>query len=83
MNDKEMLKRRLMMNQFAVNEVVLFLDTHPNNREALAAFEKYRSQSVALRKEYEEKYGMIDMFSPNNCADKWTWVDSPWPWERQ
>ena len=31
--------------------------------------------------EYSEKYGPLQA-DQVNCKDYWTWVETPWPWER-
>ena len=41
----------------------------------------YTEKHKELKKRYEEKFGMIDICSPNNSNDKWTWIENPWPWE--
>ncbi len=83
MSEKEALMRRISANSFAAYETALFLDTHPNNAEALAAMRKYGEASRALKAEYEAKFGMLTVFSPMTNSDTWSWVDSPWPWEKQ
>ena len=67
---------------FAVYDTQLFLDTHPDNTEALAYFREYstlRNQALA---EYAKYYGPLTIDTANiNCRDKWTWINEPWPWE--
>ena len=65
---------------FQVVEAQLFLDTHPDDKEALEHFRYY----IVLRKKalkiYAEKYGSLTMDSAT--PDKyWDWVKEPWPWE--
>ena len=81
MTEREKLMCELNKVQFAVVEVGMFLDTHPRNKKALETMKMYRDKYHELKKRYEEKFGMIDICSPNNCNDKWSWVENPWPWE--
>lgn len=81
MPEREFLMKKLMAERFALWEIVLFLDTHPNDEKALEAFNKYRESFFAVKKEYEDKFGMLTPFSDNKSNNKWTWIDSPWPWE--
>ncbi len=68
---------------FAVNDIILYLDTHPEDMDAL----KYFHQMVKKRKEalkiYAEKYGplTIDCAEHLDCG-AWKWAQSPFPWER-
>ena len=72
---------KLQYMDFAIHETVLYLDGHPDNEKAM----EYYKKAVAERNEYAEhfisKYGPIT--SKDVCSDKWTWIDSPWPWEKE
>lgn len=80
MTEKEKLMRQLSAAQFAVWELHLFLDTHPEDRMAIESYNKYKKRCDELTKEYKDKYGA---FSPSELRDikKWYWTDEPWPWE--
>lgn len=81
MTEKEILMKQLCEQQFAAVEVGLFLDTHPDCTHALEAMKNYTEKYNELKKKYEEKFGMLDIFSPNNSQTRWTWLDNGWPWE--
>ncbi len=70
------------MVSFAVIEANLFLDTHPDDEEALAYFRHYSKLRNKALKEYAEAYGplTIDTANMNNC-ETWEWVKDPWPWQ--
>ena len=80
MDSRCMMERKLSAAQFAVWEIHLFLDTHPNDEDALAAYNKYLARYEELYREFTEKYGAL---SAQNTADdkNWQWVDAPWPWD--
>ncbi len=64
---------------FAVDDCVLYLDTHPTDENAL---EYYRDYS-ALRKEALEEYAKAYeplLVEHNYCKNEWTWATTPWPW---
>lgn len=65
---------------FALDELRLFLDTHPDCREALASYEKLRNQRAAAVTEYELKYGPLSSCGEVN-GDTWDWSRGPWPWQ--
>ena len=71
----------LMAIDFVTDELELYLDTHADDREA---FEVYRD---LLRLAEEGKRRYVQRFGPV-CksdlvdADSYTWLNGPWPWER-
>ena len=59
---------------FAAWELRLYLNTHPDDCEALRLFEEYECK---LR---EENYATT--FVPGcKGRNRWNWLDDPWPWE--
>ena len=46
---------------FAVDDVKLFLDTHPYDEEALQYYEKKKKQRVQAMKEYAKYYGPLTL----------------------
>ena len=81
-NDRSRLLRRLAAEDFAVYEAVLYLDGHPDCRRAIAYHAKHVALAARLRAEYEQKYGPLTS-NASACAEHWTWVDGPWPWEKE
>lgn len=84
---KEGMSRNELMehiNQvsFAVDDVKLYLGTHPCDEEALAFFREYsRLRNEALQ-EYAKLYGPITIDTAgDSCDDSWKWVNEPWPWQ--
>lgn len=82
-NDKMNLKREIMSLNFAINDLVLFLDTHPNNSRAINLHSQYVEKLEIMQKRYEELYGplTVNFTSPEN-SNRWAWSEEPWPWER-
>ena len=76
--------RREMINQirsldFAINELALYLDTHPDDQKALCLHKKYCKECKELKDKYQKVYGPLTINYPCN---KWRWLEEPWPWER-
>ncbi len=59
---------------FAAWEMRLYLNTHPNDQEALALFRK-------LCKEAEDENYATTFLTDDCCTNGWNWVKNPWPWE--
>ena len=80
-NNREMLLDKIRAYEFAALELNLYLDSHPNDRRALADFNNYAKQVAALKNEYERVYGPLINFGFGFSRYPWQWICDPWPWE--
>ena len=64
---------------FAIIELGLYLNTHPEDEKALCLHRKYAKQVKELKDKYQKVYGPLTINYPCN---KWRWLEEPWPWER-
>lgn len=78
MNRIELMKE-LQMFDFAVQEAVLFLNSHPNDQKALAYYRKYEDLRKQAKEEYERNFGPLT--NRTNVEDNWQYIEGPWPWE--
>lgn len=67
---------------FAVYDTLLFLDTHPEDTNAMDFFcEHNRMRNRALA-EYSRRFGPLVLSTVDDCsAQCWEWMSQPWPWE--
>lgn len=79
-SEKVELMRYIQQVGFAVDDVVLYLDTHPHDADAIAYYEKYKKLSREASKEYTNQYGPLTNENVNT-TNGWAWVKDPWPWE--
>jgi spore coat protein JB len=79
-SDKDSLMKTGQQYGFALNDIVLFLDTHPNHKEALELYHKYRQLYAAATFEYSERFAPM-FVNDNQSYDTWNWVNTPFPWE--
>lgn len=77
MNKAELFKR-IQELAFVKTELELFLDTHPECMAALDYYHRIVDEYGIAIEEYETKYGPITASAV--MGDRWTWVESPWPW---
>ncbi len=67
---------------FAIYEVELFLDTHPDDCRALETREEYIGKQTEMICEYEKCCGPWIMTAADvTGTERWEWIDGPWPWE--
>lgn len=78
-NSREELMRKIAEKDFALIDIHLYLDTHPNDVEMSKKQAEIKKESEMLRKEYEDRYGPISMTSEG--ANRWAWITNPWPWD--
>ena len=81
-HSREQLLNMVNEVSFAVDDIKLYLDTHPEDEEALAFFkENVRIRNEALKK-YADQYGPLTIDTGDDtCSRQWDWVMQPWPWE--
>ena len=79
MDSREKLLKRIAAYDFAIVELHLFLDSHPNDKTAESKINEYISKSNKLRHEFEIKYGPL--VATNKGANRWAWISNPWPWD--
>ncbi len=81
MTERERLLRRLSSYDFAIVEMHIYLDTHPDDEGAADALRVYEEKSGKLRREFEEKFGPISPMDGD--GNRWAWISDPWPWDIQ
>ena len=72
-------KTELQTAAFLIQELALYLDTHPKDKEALALYQAYQKAYHKAMMDYNEnapiKHGLPTQ------GDRYRWLDDPWPWE--
>ncbi len=80
-NEKNLLKK-IQSYSFAATDMLLYLDTHPEDKKAFTIFRELVETAQNLMKEYQEKFGPLCAFD-TAIQSKFNWIDSPWPWEKE
>lgn len=78
--EKEKMLFKIMALSFAINDLSLYLDLHPDKNDVFLLFKKYVAEEEKLCKEYEKIYGPLEI--TGTTGNKFDWIDSPWPWEK-
>ena len=76
----ETLLNRLQSLSFALTELGLYLDTHADDRDAVALFQSYRDMYEELAAQYEAQFGPLMMVQAANGTE-YDWTNNPWPWD--
>lgn len=83
------MSRQQLLNQinevsFAINDMQLYLDTHPNCREGLRFMERHQEKRQRLLDIYARNYGPLTMDSMvMSDEDSWKWMQQPFPWQQE
>ena len=80
MTERETLLHNVQMYDFALLEAALYLDSHPQNADALAYFKTQQALYHDAVDAYTQKYGPLQ-FQHGIYDNTWSWVNAPWPWE--
>ena len=78
---KGQLLSEVMIYDFYCHELNLYLDTHPNDVNAIKLYNEYNKQEKILNDEYERKYGPVNLSDSEGLSmTPWAWIKEPWPW---
>ena len=80
-NKREELLYNILMHNFALVELQLYLDVNPMDRNMINLYNKYLMDKKRLCDEYEREFGPLTMEGLNMGTNSWNWNNSPWPWE--
>ncbi len=70
----------LMALDFAVDELGLYLTTHPEDQEALELYWSYVQLANEGRAKYEKEYGPLQQ-TDLTADGSFSWLKDPWPWD--
>lgn len=81
MSSRDSFLKKIDELSFATLDLTLYLDTHPDDQEALAAFLDYQKQRKQALEEFQTEHYALTVDCISTSATKWTWGDAPPPWE--
>ena len=81
-NNRRELFEMIGAVSFLIDDLRLFLDTHPDNAEALSLFSEYQNQRSELISKYTNQFGPIDSYCVNT-DNGWSWINEPMPWKTE
>ncbi|MBR6614759.1 MAG: spore coat protein CotJB [Lachnospiraceae bacterium] len=94
MADRKTMLKEIGEVSFMINDLTLYLDTHPTDRDAMECFSEAAKKRKQLMKEYADQYEPLTMdcvcpdannrsasFTKYPDQKHFTWTDGPLPWE--
>lgn len=72
------LMRSIQMADFALVESGLFLDSHPDCKNAREYYRHFKEIRDDAAKDYVKLYGPIEQMDYD--GGDWKWTDQPFPW---
>ena len=81
-NTEASMMKKIQETEFSLVDLNLFLDTHPDCKEALELFTQLSATLKSLKADYVSKYGPLYATDSVN-ATPFQWVDPgrKWPWQ--
>ena len=79
MNQQQMLEWVMMLTLCAI-DMNLYLDTHPDDSDALDYLNQCSELLKSARRTYEASYGSFTV-AGGTPFETFTWVETPMPWE--
>ena len=69
----------LQVLSFGIQELALYLDTHPEDSEALELYRAYQKLYTEGKNKYEQMCGPLN--HTQESSGPYQWLTGPWPWE--
>lgn len=79
---REELMKKIQGSNFAAYDMLLYLDTHSDDKKAFGIFQSLVNKTKELKREYESNFGPLNQFS-TALQEEFNWLDNPWPWEKE
>lgn len=79
MNQRQLL-RYIDAVSLALDDVTLFLDTHPTDTDAMEYYNMYKEKRAQAVRDYSRSFGPLNRYNVT-CSNEWQWNQGPWPWQ--
>ncbi|MBR1416244.1 MAG: spore coat protein CotJB [Bacilli bacterium] len=78
--EKDALMLKIYETCFAITDLGLYLDLHPNDSYMYEVYQNYVSNFEKCKDMFEKNYGPIN----NTFVDSsnYEWIKNPWPWDK-
>jgi spore coat protein JB len=83
MSDREKLLCFIHQISFVLDDVVLYLDTHPTDERALKYYDHYKDILAEAVHDFTMYFGPLTDDHVNVDSNVWEWIVEPFPWEME
>ncbi|MBO5088244.1 MAG: spore coat protein CotJB [Lachnospiraceae bacterium] len=83
-NERERMMTELSTISFAINDLTLYLDTHPKCQNGLSLLKELLKKRLELLADFADKFyplTQISMITGDKDAECYGWGEGPAPWE--
>ena len=77
--NSDALMQRVYETGFQIDDILLYLDTHPGDQNAMAYYRNAQEANRQAAAAYERAVGPLMVTQAEGTV--WNWINSPWPWE--
>ena len=84
LSEREKAMNEISMVGFAINDLTLYLDTHPDCEQGKALMKELLQKRLDGLADYAEKYDpltQLSIITGNPTSPKYEWDEGPAPWE--
>jgi spore coat protein JB len=75
------LMEELQSVDFVLVELTLYLDTHPQDYNAVIQYNEFAKKRKLLKGKIESKFGPLQQYGNSYSGYPWQWDKPPWPWQ--
>ena len=79
-SDRESKLLNVMQYSFAITDLNLYLDLHPEDKYANKLFKEMVMEAKKAKEEYSKMYGPLSLNEVD--GDTFDWINGPWSWEK-
>ena len=80
---KAELMREIMAVNFAMTDLVQYLDTHPDDADAIDLYNNLVRKFGTMLESYQSIFGPLIVQQYDGSTENWNWIDNPWPWNKE
>ena len=81
MDNRMAMAHRIKAYDFAIIEMNLYLDTHPDDEQGVCLFKMYQEKRCQLIETYEHHFGPYINTVNDVQGNRFDWIRDPWPWD--
>ncbi len=79
---REEMLLHIMELSFAINDLNLYLDLHPQDESMLRKFRDLVEESCQKEMEFVKMFGPLELVD-SDTGNSFKWIEDPWPWQNE